>query len=116
MVMLALAVLGACTTAGPPQDCPDDLPPSCPTPAPTFSADVAPLIQTYCAGCHSAGGQEPTPSLVNYSGITGPMGRTASDIEYELNRCGMPKPGSPQLTSEQRRTILGWIICGAQND
>ena len=115
LVLVTMAALAACSQAEP-QACPDDLPASCPSPAPTFSADVAPLIQTHCAGCHSPGGQEPNPLLVSYDTITGSMYRTASQIETQLANCRMPPSEQPPLTSEERQTILGWIICGAKND
>ena len=105
----------ACSRPGP-QICPNDLPPLCPSPAPTFSGDVAPLIQRLCAGCHSADGEEPTPSLVTYDSITGTMDSTARMLETQLVQCRMPPLGEPQLTAEERQKILGWLVCGAKND
>lgn len=110
-----MAALAGCSSAAP-QSCPNDLPASCPSPAPSFSADVQPLIQKYCTGCHSPGGAEPMPLLTSYDNITGPADQTARTIEFEVMNCKMPKAGQPQPTSEERQTILGWIICGAKND
>jgi len=107
--------LAACSQAEP-QACPDDLPASCPSPAPTFSADVAPLIQNHCAGCHSPDGGYPNPSLTSYDNVTGSTGKTAITIESKVASCKMPPPGQPPLTSEERQTIVGWILCGAKND
>jgi len=110
--VLAGVALGSCSKPS----CQNDLPTACPSPAPTFSADVAPLIQKYCAGCHSADGEEPKPLLVNYDSVTGSMDSTARMVETQLVQCNMPPSDHPQLTSEERQTILGWIICGAKND
>ena len=109
------AALAGCSGSAPPS-CPRDLPSSCPSPAPTFSADVAPLIQSHCAGCHSADGEEPNPLLISYDSITGSMDSTARMVETQLVACAMPPAGQPPLTSKERQTILGWIICGAKND
>jgi len=117
--MLAVGLLMmaavACSTAEP-ASCPNDLPASCPSPAPTFSADVAPLIQNHCAGCHSPDGGNPMLLLVSYDTITGSTGRTASMIETQVANCRMPPQEQPPLTSQDKRTILGWIVCGAKND
>jgi uncharacterized membrane protein len=116
LLVASLAVMwGACSSPEP-RSCPNDLPASCPSPAPTFSADVAPLIQSHCAGCHSADGEEPNPLLITYDSITGPMDSTARMVETQLVSCAMPPADQPPLTAEQRRTILGWIICGAKNN
>jgi len=111
-----IATAGASCTSPAAQNCPNDLPAACPSPAPMFSADVSPLIQKYCAGCHSADGEEPNPLLVSYASITGSMDSTARMVETQLVQCNMPPAGQPQPTSEERQTILGWIICGARND
>jgi len=114
-LLFVMAGLAACGQAQP-QSCPQDLPSSCPSPAPTFSADVAPLIQDHCAPCHSAGGQQPNPLLVSYDTITSSMGMTAILIYRQLADCRMPPKEQPPLTSEERQTIAGWILCGAKND
>jgi len=115
VALVVMAGLAACAQSQP-QSCPQDLPASCPSPAPTFSADVAPLIQNHCAGCHSADGGYPNRLLVSYDTITSSMGMTAILIYRQLADCRMPPKEQPPLTSEQRQTIAGWIICGAKND
>ena len=114
-VALEAAALAGCSKPAA-QSCPNDLPAACPSPAPTFSADVAPLIQKYCAGCHSADGEEPNPLLVSYDSITGSMDATARMVETQLVQCNMPPAGQPQLTAEERQTILGWLVCGAKDN
>jgi len=111
--LVGLALFAACPA---PPSCPDDLPRSCPNPAPTFSADVSPLIQKHCAGCHSADGEEPNRPLINYDSITGSMDATARMVETQLVACAMPPSNQPPLTAEERQAILGWIVCGAKND
>ena len=115
VAMLALAAPFVACSKPEPLACPDDLPASCPMPAPTFSADVAPLIQKYCAVCHSPGGAQPNPLLTSYDTIAGSI-NTARDVETQLHACKMPPSDEPQPTSDERQTILGWFVCGAKND
>jgi len=39
-----------------------------------------------------------------------------TDIVFVLNACIMPPADQPQPTSDERRAIMGWIVCGAMND
>ena len=98
-VALAAAALAGCSKPAA-QSCPNDLPAACPSPAPTFSAD----------------GEEPNPLLVSYDSITGSMDATARMVETQLVQCNMPPAGQPQLTAEERQTILGWLVCGAKDN
>ena len=52
----ALALLAACTPA-PRPDCPNDTPSACPSPAPSYVSDVAPIVSSHCLQCHAPGGQ-----------------------------------------------------------
>jgi uncharacterized membrane protein len=111
-VGLALG-LGACGGGTPPpSSCPNDVPATCPTPAPTFAADVAPILQQRCGACHVAGGVESTRPFQAYADVQ----RQKTDILFALNACFMPPADQPQLTTDERHAILGWLVCGAMNN
>jgi len=107
----------ACTVAWMSVGCISQDAVACPSPAPTYSADVAPLIQTHCTMCHSPSGENQTPTLVTYDDVTaGSMQQTAHEVLVQIHACNMPPPDQPQLTSDERQAILGWIVCGAMNN
>ncbi len=83
------------------------LPTRCPTPAPTYAGDIAPLIEAHCLECHS--GQLPgTWPLTSY--------RHVADwedlIRASMISCSMPPPdATTTLTEEQRLLVLTWLRC-----
>jgi uncharacterized membrane protein len=87
---------------------------TCLSPAPTYAADVVPIIQARCVVCHMPGGQEPGMPFQTYAQLSG--SDTTSTIRFELDLCAMPPAGQPQLTDAERATIIDWIVCGAPND
>jgi hypothetical protein len=115
---VALAVAAAVAGCGSPAPaaCPgNDLPASCPSPAPGFTADVLPVIQSTCQNCHAPGGQEAIIPLLTYDDVRGRL----STIILQLRECLMPPvaPGNPTITPEQRQTLIAWsTACGAMND
>jgi len=42
--------------------------------------------------------------------------RYRMDILFALNACIMPPSDQPQPSTDERRAIMGWIVCGAMND
>jgi hypothetical protein len=114
---LALALaLSACTSASPPPsdgaDCPDDVPASCPTPEPSYSKDVAPLLARRCVPCHFPGGIEaPTHDFSKYDVVHTQKG----SIVTQIHSCLMPPAdaGATAPTPDERAVLLGWIVCGA---
>jgi hypothetical protein len=86
--------------------CPDDLPPSCPRPIPDYQTEVQPILATYCATCHSPTGccgyDEVTYTEVYY--------QESSILQFVYN-CSMPPITSPQLTLQERVTLINWLVC-----
>ena len=87
---------------------------SCDTAAVTWTADIQPLFQAQCGGCHGAISPGGGLSLINYSQIS-----AASLNGSCMNRIQMPA-GSPMamppngsLTSCQKAKIRTWIRQGA---
>src|SRR5438045_4686154 len=87
-------------------------------PAPTFTADVAPILAARCVGCHRAGGIGPF-ELVTYDDAK----RHAAQIGVVTARRLMP-PWKPtagmgefqderRLTDRELDTLQRWIVAGA---
>jgi hypothetical protein len=108
----ALATAGAC--GGPAIDCPNDVPPSCPSPAPSFSGEVQGVIQSRCApSCHEPGGQEENRPLQRYADQIYPQRK---QMLLQVGSCRMPLAGATPLTADERQALLGWLVCGAPNN
>jgi hypothetical protein len=119
-----LAILAVCLGAasivglgcgggdGPVANCPNDLPPACPTPAPGFAADVFPAIQARCAGCHSPTGIEANRPYQTYQQIFSQR----AGMLHQLYTCRMPPATAPQPTAEERQLLLTWLVCGAPDN
>jgi hypothetical protein len=96
--------LAACGSSG--GTCPNDLPMTCPSAVPSYTNDVAPIIQAHCVKCHSAGGVEYSRPLDTYAGVTAQTG-----VLDQVYACRMPPAPEAPLTSAERAKLLGWIVC-----
>jgi hypothetical protein len=109
---LVVCLLGCGTAVSNPPagNCPSDLPTACPS-APSYMTDVAPAITATCFPCHqgSAIQQRPYDSYVE-------VAADRDAIRTQLLICQMPPAGSPQLTAEQRKALLQWLVCAAPNN
>ena len=76
--------------------------PNCSGNTKSYKNDVAPLIQSYCGGCH---GQYST-----YSGASASSGSIRSSIVSG----SMPKGST--LTDDQKNKIVCWIDAGTPNN
>ncbi|MBZ4189014.1 c-type cytochrome [Niabella beijingensis] len=76
-----------------------------------FAANVLPLIQAKCQGCHKTGGGAPF-ALETYDQIKA----KASNIkDAAVTNSRMPK-GGPALTAAEKKTLGCWIDGGAINN
>ncbi len=106
--------LGSCVTLGPigmPRpNCPNDLPPDndCATATPVY-ADVAPIFASRCSVCHHSGGYETMYLFDTYDQIYANRGR----ILTQIYACRMPPSCAPNLSGDERATMLKWLVCGA---
>ncbi len=95
---------GACSTS------------SCDTTAFTYSGTIAPMMQTYCTGCHNnpsaAGG-----SLADYASVREATvnGSLIGDISHTTGYNAMPKGGS-KLLDCQITQVKKWLAAGAPNN
>jgi hypothetical protein len=119
----ALLLLAACggtegttTTgaggAGGGASCPNDLPESCPSPAPGWKSDVAPVIAARCASCHEEGGAASKQPLTSHAQVYSRKGAVLNQIYG----CNMPPEGATPLTAAERLAIEAWLVCGAPDD
>jgi hypothetical protein len=82
-----------------------------------FAADVQPLLNTYCQGCHNSG----TPSggivLDSYTGARSAAlsGRLIGAISHSAGFSAMPQ-GGPKLSDCNIAQIRGWVQDGALNN
>lgn len=118
-LVVALVTLGACsdpsdspTDAGTTGTCPDDLPSACPAGAPSYSADIAPIVEIRCGACHAPGKPQASKTLVDYADLHALRG----PVLNQVYACKMPPADQPQPTPDERRALLAWLVCGAPND
>lgn len=124
--LFSLPLLAACGGVGEPTSatttgsggaggsalCPNDLPESCPSPAPTWKADVAPMIEDHCVTCHAAGGTAADKPLTTYAQLFSRKG----GVLNQVYGCDMPPEGANPLSKAERLTIESWLVCGAPDD
>lgn len=78
----------------------------------TFSADVNPLIQTFCnqTNCHASGSTNGPGPLTNYAQVSANKDKIRSAVSSGL------MPQNTTLSTAQKNTILCWIDSGAPNN
>jgi hypothetical protein len=77
-----------------------------------FTADVNPLIQTYCnqAACHETNSINGPGPLTNYQEVFNARQEIRGQVEAGL------MPQNTVLTASQKNTIICWIDSGAPNN
>lgn len=87
-------------------NCTVTAPTACPSPAPHY-ADVQPIFQQRCLGCHSGGTQQ--WPLTTYQDIAD----WNDTVRDDVLSCAMPPPDSSSaITNAERVAILTWLRCG----
>lgn len=83
----------------------------------TYSGFVAPLLATYCVGCHSGGAPSGGITLNTYAGVkaVSTTGRLYGAITWAAGFQQMPR-GSNQLSQCHIDKIKGWIDDGSPNN
>lgn len=89
----------------------------CDTAAVSFSADVQPIISTYCEGCHSGGLPQGGINLSSYDKISTQAlnGNLRGVVERQSGFVPMPYNGSPLSACDQAK-IRNWVQAGAPNN
>jgi hypothetical protein len=126
---LLVAILAACSgststsTLNQANPCadgpPNDAPSACPSPPPTYQADVLPVLQAKCLICHSptlpdGGANAMYQPPYNYSTYA-LQDAIKGTIYTEILTCNMPNldAGASPMDEADRQIIMGWITCGA---
>ncbi len=122
LVAVALLSLGAAACPGgvdPPDagvddgPCPNDLPSECPSPAPSFQADVEPIFASTCDQCHAPGAAVANKPLVDYDDVF----RRRSAVLNQVYACTMPPPDAGVvLPPDARSMLLTWLVCGSPDN
>ena len=83
----------------------------------TYSATVAPILQTYCTGCHSGSTPSGGISLATHAGVAtvAGNGKLYGAISHQSGFVAMPQGGN-KLPNCQIDQIKIWIDSGAANN
>ncbi|MEP6794612.1 MAG: c-type cytochrome domain-containing protein [Saprospiraceae bacterium] len=83
----------------------------------SYAGFVAPLLSTYCVGCHSGGAPSGGISLNTYAGVKAmaTSGKLYGSIAWSTGFKTMPQ-GSAKLSQCSIDKIKGWIDEGANNN
>jgi uncharacterized membrane protein len=79
-----------------------------------FAADILPIIQNNCIGCHSGNDPEAGLLLVTYSDIQAAV--TSNGLMDRVNNANNPMPPTNQLNDCIKNQIQSWIDAGMPNN
>lgn len=90
---------------------------TCDTTNITFTADVLPVINANCTGCHSGGNPAGNILLVNYKDVVASLktGRLMGSIRHDPGYSAMPKGGS-KISNCDIAKITNWINQGSPDN
>ena len=128
-LLLTTWALGCSTNAAPPVDhtcdglagdqlatapravCPDDLPSDkdCGGKVPSYQSDVSSTIAARCGTCHGPGGIEAALPLSTHAQLYDQR-RTGLN---QIFTCLIPPACAMNLSSDERATLLLWLVCGS---
>jgi hypothetical protein len=91
----------------------DEQIPACPTPQPSFVAEVNPIVQSVCVPCHGPGGIESARPYLTYKDMQ--MNGPFVTMYSQVLGCLMPQ-APQQLTGTERERLLEWFACGEPDD
>jgi hypothetical protein len=93
--------------------CAYDLPDGCPSPPPSWSNEVQPIVDRTCNECHGDGGvQQHVLDFTTYSSVY----RNRGSILAQFYTCKMPPPDAAAPRPQERQALLGWLVCNAPNN
>lgn len=89
----------------------------CDTSNVTYAAAIAPLMQTHCNACHSAGAGSGNVVTATYEGLKtiDTDGRLYGSVSHASGFSPMPKGGN-QLPDCDLKKIKAWINAGSPNN
>jgi len=82
-----------------------------------FAADIQPILQTHCTGCHAGANPDAGINLSNHAGVAvvANNGRLLGSINHQAPYSQMPK-NAPKLSDCKISKITSWIDNGAPNN
>ena len=75
---------------------------------PSFKADVLPILEAACNGCHGDGVGGPKHDLADYETVVS----LADQVIARVTTGQMPPAGTPALTEDQLETLVRWYGAG----
>ena len=89
---------------------------SCDTTSFTYAATVAPILNTWCVGCHQSGSAGGGYILSNYSGVVNSIAnnKLLGSIQHQAGYFSMPQ--SSKLSDCQITQIKKWVNSGYPNN
>ncbi|HEY9176184.1 MAG TPA: c-type cytochrome domain-containing protein [Flavipsychrobacter sp.] len=83
----------------------------------TYAAEIQPIFDKYCKGCHSGAAAQKGIMLDTYSGASAVVGtgRLLGAIRHEAGFVAMPY-GSNKMSDCEITKIEKWVAAGAQNN
>lgn len=96
--------------------CPAELPPddNCPDAAPSYTTEVAAIVERKCTVCHRPDGLEPAYQFDTHAKII--ENHNNIHMLTQVFSCQMPKACGEPLTKDERYKLLQWLVCGAPNN
>jgi hypothetical protein len=102
--------------------CIDETPDACPSPEPSYTSDVLPVLQAHCYECHADAGLTTSESQVDLGSYAAVYSERGT-ILGQVSTCRMPPSVAPlgltlppAPTDADRATILGWLKCNAPDN
>jgi len=83
-------------------------PATCPSPAPSYAAEVEPIIRAKCVTCHAPGGLSASKPYTTLAQIK--LEPLTTMISF-VQSCAMPQAPAPALTADEGAALLGWLVC-----
>jgi uncharacterized membrane protein len=111
---LALGLtLAACGEGAAPDACVVDVPKTCPANAPSYNAQVQPLMANRCLPCHAPGGvADARRDFTTHERVA----QHRSAMLTQLSACLMPPANGTPLQPHERQLLLQWLVCDAPNN
>jgi len=104
---------GATGAGGAAASCPPPASTVCVQPAPSFAADIAPILDRSCNGCHTVDNPDGVWPLNSWADVAA----WSNLIIPDLVQCRMPPPDSTTPFPEaDRQLFFAWLACNSPNN
>jgi len=73
---------------------------------------VSPIISDKCLPCHFSGNTLSSIALSDQAHVKSQLSMALTQVYH----CNMPPSDAPGLTSDERQSLLRYLVCGAPNN